>query len=553
MIQESSIKSKEKIKNWLNDYHNLLFILILIIALGFRLYYFSITKSQPLWWDESDYMAYAKTLAGYSTTWLITPHHTSLLPYIIAGLFKLGASEQIIRFLLELLPSFLIIFFVYKICFFMYKDKKIALISTFLMAVLSEALFNSMRFHLETPALFFALFSIYVFWQGYERKEKIFGKINSNWAIPLTVFFVILTYAIRRGYFLIGGFFLIYMLLTKRITVLIKDKYNWYALIIAIVGIFLIETFIFTSSVGQVASLFYNEGVPFNLSPFQVFKAFFNNFNYPIFSVFTYLFWIGLLILVLKLMLSIGYFKRETVSLETKADLFNFISIILTLSFFLFYSRSTTYGESRWYFLLLLASFICVSKSAVLITDYIKKYSKTISIILLVFIIGFGGYYELSQATTMIKQSSTSYEGIKQAGLFIKQVSSPGDIVISVPMPQAAYYSERDVKNPARLLNVPSNSNVSLEMFLSKLSEKDSEKVKYLIVTFSEPGHPDWMQKTIYTDQNQIAIWQIPFMNTTINFLSGDQDIKESQKYGNLEFKLLAIKEDAFVYEILRK
>ena len=34
------------------------------------------------------------------------------------------------------------------------------------------------------------------------KKEKIFGKIDPKWAIPLTVLFVVLTYSIRRGYFL---------------------------------------------------------------------------------------------------------------------------------------------------------------------------------------------------------------------------------------------------------------------------------------------------------------------------------------------------------------
>lgn len=153
----------ERIKDYLNDKNNLMFILILIFALVVRLYYFFLTKSQPLWWDEADYMAYAKNLAGIDNGWIITEYHNSLLPYVAALFFKIGLSEPVIRFFIEFIPSFLLVFLAYKICTLMYKDKRIALISTFLIAIFWELLFNSYRFHVDNPALFFCFFGCLYF------------------------------------------------------------------------------------------------------------------------------------------------------------------------------------------------------------------------------------------------------------------------------------------------------------------------------------------------------------------------------------------------------
>jgi len=48
------------------------------------------------------------------------------------------------------------------------------------------------------------------------------------------------------------------------------------------------------------------------------------------------------------------------------------------------------------------------------------------------------------------------------------------------------------------------------------------------------------------------TILKIPFTNTTINTLTGQQHIEQEKTYGEITFKLLTIKDDAFVYEILR-
>ena len=134
-----------KIKNWLKDPYNLIFLGILLFALFIRLYYFSLTKNQPLWWDEADYLAYSKNLAGFKSDWIVTKQHNSLFPFIVAFLFSIGINEVVAKFIVELIPSILIILLTYLVVSLMYHDKRIALISSFLMAVSWPILFNSMN------------------------------------------------------------------------------------------------------------------------------------------------------------------------------------------------------------------------------------------------------------------------------------------------------------------------------------------------------------------------------------------------------------------------
>ena len=549
-------EKKQKILNWLKNKYNLIFLAILIFAIAVRLYYLDITIDQPLWWDESDYMAYAKTIAGFSSHWTVTGAHSSIFPYLAAFFFKFGSSEAIVKFFLEIIPSILIVLLTYKITVLMYSDKRIALISSFLMATLWEMLFNSMRFHLEAPALLFGFLAVYSFWQGYERKERIFGKIAPHWAIPLTVFFVTLTYATRRGYFLFGFFFLFYMLFTREFKSLLKDKYNWIALIMLIVIFLLVEKFIFAEIIVESSKLYVHPDSPIRLVDLQVFGAYFNNMN-GIFSSLLYLFYFGFIILTFSLFIPLSYFKQLE-NKKARSDLFIFLTLALTFAYFILIQRNQSVGEPRWYFPILLATFASISKGTLFIADYIKKYSKHLSILVILVLIGYGGYYELQHADTIIKARVNSFNGVKQIALFVKEVSNKDDMLIGMSNPQVGYYAERKSRGPVTFKEpMRLDREGALEEFLSELEKEENRNIRYIYVTFSEPNHPEWMKKEVYlqnpqTGQVMLAKFEIPFMNTSIDFTTGQQDIKQSKTYGDIEFRLLRVVDDAFLYEINR-
>ena len=91
-------KRKEAIKGWLKDKYNLIFLAILILAIIIYLNNFNLTKTQVLWWDEADYLAYAKNLAGFPINWIVTEKHNSLYSYLAAAFFKIGLEEPGIKF-----------------------------------------------------------------------------------------------------------------------------------------------------------------------------------------------------------------------------------------------------------------------------------------------------------------------------------------------------------------------------------------------------------------------------------------------------------------------
>ena len=537
-------KRKEKISNWIKSPYTLTFLGIFILGIIIRISHFILTSEQALWWDESDYMAYAKNLAGLGGEWTITDNHISIFPYFASILFRIGLSEVPMKFLLEFIPSILIIYLVYITCLEMYSDKRIALITSFLMATSWVIIFNSNRFHVGIPALLFSFLAIYVFWKGYEKKQKIFGKINHKWALPLAVFFVIITYSIRRGFFLFGIFFLVHMLLSKDIKSLVKDKYNWIGLGLAIFLLFILEKIIFTSPITGLAGSYYHPEQTFNWLHLRVFESFFTNIFNPFSSVLLYLGYIGLILIAINLIFSMGYFRKSN-NPGLKSDLFIMLAIIITLSYFIFYQRGTNMGEPRWYFTMLFAMFICVSKGGIWVADKIKKYHKHLGIVVLVILIGFGGYYEFKHGDYIVKGKLDSFSGVREASLYLNEISNPEDIIFSVPRPQVVYYSERSVLAPWELLGVP-NSETTLNDFLVAIQEQEHQNIKYLIVTFSEQNHPEWMLKRTAT-----AI-EIPFMDSSINLQTQQQIINQKKSYNNITFNLLTIKGDALVYEINR-
>ena len=383
---------------------------------------------------------------------------------------------------------------------------------------------------------------MYCFWKGYEKKEKIFGKIKSKWALPLTVFFIVLSYTIRRGYFIFALFFLFYMLFTRNFKLLIKNKYNWIGLILGLIMVFSAENFIFISSIEEVGATYYHPENKINLLPLQIFKAYFLSSGAILPNILFYLFLIGFLIILGNILLSFGHIRK--IKGDVRADLFNFISILATLAVFIFILRTQhTFGEPRWYFPLILASFICISKSSLFIADLSKRYHKFIGITIIILFIGLGGLYQYQKSEELIITKVGSFEGLKQASLFLKETSNEEDIIISQPVPQTIYYSERKVMQPEHIAGIV-GSNYLLGDFLNGLEKNIN--AKYLFISFSEPGYPDWMK------QQTPLLWKIPFMDTTIDFETGQQNIRQSITYEKVTFTLIDVKQDVFIYEIKR-
>ncbi|HUS50290.1 MAG TPA: hypothetical protein VMZ91_08990, partial [Candidatus Paceibacterota bacterium] len=149
---------KDKIKNWLKNPYNLVLIGVLVFALIIRLYYFSLTMNQPLWWDEAEYMSLAKGFAGIiNSNYVFALNRFPGFPLVASLFYMVGiTNEVVLRFFLAFIPSLIVLFLLYFVIKEMYPDKKIAIISVAILSVLWEHVFYSNRFHTENFSLIFS-------------------------------------------------------------------------------------------------------------------------------------------------------------------------------------------------------------------------------------------------------------------------------------------------------------------------------------------------------------------------------------------------------------
>ena len=540
------------IKSWLKDRCNFTFLIILVLGAFIRILNLIATKGQALWWDEADYLAYAKNLAGFDIGWIIAEAHNSIYPYLAALIFKFGLGELAVKFLLQVVPSILSIVLVYFLSNEMYKDKRIGVVVSFLMTFFWIHLFNTSRFHVDILGLFFGLISIYIFWKGFEKKEKIFGRVDQKWTIPLTALFAVLAYSTRRGYFLFGIFIATFILLTRSWKEISKDKYNWIGLILGIVLILFVEKVIFISGLGAVGEQYFHEELPISFAPLSVFKSFFK-IGGTISTIPFYLFWVGLILIISKLALSFGYIKKDALS---KANLLNLLIIAITLIFFMVVLRSPpedVSAEPRWYLPLAFSAFACIGLISVTLLDSIKKqynHLGLIIIIALILIFTISGYSQYKIADEQVKSKVASYAGIREASLFLKEIASKEDKILTLSQPQVEYYSERSTLNARVWAGDPRQLGTSAHFDATLLKIQETPSLRFLVIAFLEGAYPEWACNC--NNWAQSNIMEIPFMDTRVELNTGQQDIKPEISYGNLTFKLITIKNEVFVYEISR-
>ena len=152
-----------KVHSKLRNYYSfIVIILILILSFSSNLYYFSLTKEQPLWWDEAEYMSTAKSWA-FNIPYKISPQRPPLFPLLGAMIFKLGFSDLTFKFLFVLIPTILNALVIYLLGKEFY-NKKVGLVAAFIMAIFWSLTFWTARFHPDSLALLLQLLSAYLLW-----------------------------------------------------------------------------------------------------------------------------------------------------------------------------------------------------------------------------------------------------------------------------------------------------------------------------------------------------------------------------------------------------
>ena len=465
--EEKIEERKENIKKWLENKENLMLLGILIFSFALLLYYFFLTKNQPLWWDEAEYMSIAKNFA-FNIPYQIDPARPLLFPFFAFIFFKLGFQELAVKFFIVLIPAFLVVLFTYLLVKEMY-DKKTALIASFITAVSWIHLFYAERIMTDAIGLLFGLVAFYCFWKGYvNEKSRVY--------IWLVGVFVALSFLTRLTGILYGVIIALFIFLTGHFKPL-KNKNIW---LIPVFFLLTIAPYLLYAYINFGSPLAFQQGYaggtggkPLTFDVIEFFLRFV--YDYPEFGFFL-LFLAGLTTLF-PMFLSLDKILAKKEKLYFN-DFFIFLSIIFTLFFFIYFLRQ---GENRWLIAMSIGIFTIASRGIILIYDFAKKNSgKSFAVAALILILFFGAYFQLKHADKTIKDKIDSYLPVKESGLWIKQNSNPQDIVLSLSEPQTTYYSERKVYR---------FQHFTEEQFESLVKEK---KPKYMIVSIFENGHPDW-------------------------------------------------------------
>jgi len=433
-VNEAEIRQQNltgKISAFFSDKYNLAFIAVLIIAIVIRLYYFFITKNQPIWWDEGEYLSTAKHWI-FGMPYDVHVQRQPLFPLILAFFMKFGiTNEGALKFLTVLLPSVFSVFLMYFFTKEIY-DKKTALIGTFLLSVFWTHLFWTNRFSTDIFGFAFTLLAFYSLWKYYNSK-------SGKWLILMS-FSLGLGLLIRIGGMISIFIVAMFLLLTERLRLLKKEWLLSGGIIFLTILPYLIWDKI---KYGKFFAFFLGY---FNAE--RTAEKLAQPIAWWVFSFLkTYNGWVFLIVFLIGLACFANLFLGFDLLIKNKdsplkKELFLLISILIPLIYFVFIERNV---EDRWMFAMIPAMFIVIAKGLDYIKSFISKYNKYLAIIAVIALLALGTYSELKNADTIIKFKKDAYGPVKDAALWMKTNSNPGDIIFTSSVPQMSYYTERKI------------------------------------------------------------------------------------------------------------
>jgi hypothetical protein len=485
--QEEAIQEKKrKVKEWLSKKENLFIVFLFLSIFLIRLYYFILTKNQPLWWDEAEYMSAAKGYAGIGDFKLAATRLPGLS--LIASLFYILniTSEPTIRFFIIFIPSLIVLALVYLTISQMYPDKRIAIISLAIMALLWEHVFYSNRFQTENLSLIFEFLAIFILFKVYIKREslwRITPKHSLIWIallVGISLFFrpgnIMYVPAIILFLVILSNNFFLY---TKKGKILLGGL-----ILTTLAGFYIMITF----SDNPLISYFYKPDQVITWSFLGIFKGFYLG------GIFYYAIIFGFILLIADLILFSDKIKKIRLNkedLELKSDIFNILTILFVISFFIFILKLSAGFEYRWFFSMALGMLAFTSKGLVTFTDYISKLlnSKIFGMSILIILVLFGLNTQWNHTNSLIIYKLDSFSQVKDSGLWIKSYTSSEDVILSASIMQHAFYAERKIVDFLTLSGQEKNETLFTQNFVNM-----NPLPKFMVVSKFEPGYtPEWL------------------------------------------------------------
>ncbi|MFA6023176.1 MAG: glycosyltransferase family 39 protein [Candidatus Pacearchaeota archaeon] len=482
------VKNDDKLVKFFKE--NYIIISILIFAFIVAFYYFNITKTQPLWWDEAEYLSTAKHWA-FGVPYNLNPQRPPLFQFLSALSFIVGFGEQFIKIFLVLFPYLFLIFAVYLLGKEMY-NKNIGYIAAFLTSVSWTLLFWSQRVQPDFFSMSFQVLSILFMWKFWKSSDE---SKNKSKLVIFAGIFAALGFLFKISGLLVPILFIVFIFVKDRFSAL-KNKYYYYfaaAFIATLIPDFIWSYFTF----GDPLAIFHSgysvaigTATPFAWNTINFFYLLTENILFILFLFGT--------VLALQFLLYFDVIIKD----RKKAfdpNIFSILSLIIITSFYIFYTRAI---EDRWVFLWLPFIFFFIGNALLFIHKSLKKYNKNIAIIVVLILLLIGGYVQLTQANASIEGKKDSYIQIKDASLWIKQHLAKNESSMSISYTQTTYYSEHLTLSYS-LLNETQFNQFVLD-----------KKPKYILISVIEPNHPEWIYTWAPANPNKLIPVQVYFLDS---------------------------------------
>ena len=439
-------KREKKILSWIKNRYNFAFLSLIVFTILFRIYYFILTKNQPLWWDEAEYMNLARRFAFGDYYW-IDPARQILFSLITSIFMRISDSEFLPRLFLMIISisSIIGVYYLGKEIY----DKKVGLIAGLFMSVFYMNMFFTFRLINDVSSMAFFTFSALFFYKYFKTGSKKMLYIASI-LIAIGTLFKLTTASLL---FVV----LIYILFTEKLKFL-KKKEIWVAALLFILilspyiiwGYFEYHGFVIFKAQETITSV---TAQPLYVTGPGVLMGYVKMLPWYLFSVNTQFYWYLSSILVFGLIIFYSYrlilgfdilIKGENEKiLELRTD---FYLILLLIVPFVLVSYLISHNEDRYILnsfpVLFIIFGIFISKTY----DYFdKKKLKVIGIIVVILIISIFCYLQINQTDSTIKGKVNSYAEVRDLGSWLRDNTNSSDAVISSSAFQIRYYSRRDV------------------------------------------------------------------------------------------------------------
>jgi 4-amino-4-deoxy-L-arabinose transferase-like glycosyltransferase len=429
-----------------------------------RLYYLWLTHGQPVWWDEAEYLIKARHIAlGTPDTGFFTGHPL-FFSIALAGVYALGFGELAIRVVM-VATSAAAVYLTYRVGSRLVGGEA-AFVGAWLFGVFYVPLFLSARIMTDLPHLVLCLLGLYLF-----LLQRPVARVLS---MPVLMLAVVTRFPAA----------LIFVVLALFVTVseggaALRRREYWLsgALALLVAAPFLVHFYVAYGDPLHVWKA--NQDLMQGGTVAQRLAILWQDLRWMAISfgwVVTPFAVGGVLIFLAQ---AVGLVSpAEAGEVDPRGGLLILLWIAVPLLYFGLFIRSGN-DTDRYLLLALPPALLAAGFCAARLSTLASNLHSTAPAAVMLAVVALGTARFLPNADRLIRLKVTSFDGLRDAGLWIKERSDPDEIVLSRSVAQLTYYTER------RNELIP-DTRPAFDAIMS------TRKPRYVVVSVYEP-HPDWM------------------------------------------------------------